>query len=430
MALRPRTSNAMERTSVKAARLRLGAALTALATAVLAPVVATAQPIGVLPAGPPECGELPPRSCFRTRRRCRPSTSASSRPPIVVSGAGTYLWDVGVITELTHSRSSDLSVTLTSPAGTVVTLTSGNGGPNANVFDGTVWDDQSNPAGQVPYGANDGLVTDHTYQTGVTATPLAPEEALGAFVGEDPNGIWTLRVGDVAAGQGGTLGGWSLSLATLPNAPSVLGHLRLSSSTVVPILDNATATSTIDVPAGIGSRDLPAVPRSLRRPFEFGRSRRHSDLAVRHGRHAHDRQRRRLRRRLRRNALGRPVESRRPDPVRFERRPRHRLRLRQRRLRVDAGPGGRPVRGARREPFRRMEPADPRRRGGLDRHAFRLDAPSHDVFLRRLVRGLPASRRRARRRDGLRTSTACSSPGKSRTSRRPGRTPAPRLSRS
>ena len=107
-----------------------------------------------------------------------------------------------MITQLTHSRSSDLSVTLTSPAGTVVTLTSGNGGLNADVFDGTVWDDQANPAGQVPYSENEGLVTDHTYQTGVTATPLAPEEALGAFVGEDPNGIWTLRVGDVAAGQG------------------------------------------------------------------------------------------------------------------------------------------------------------------------------------------------------------------------------------
>jgi len=238
---------------VKAARLRLGAALTALATAVLASVAATAQPIGVLPAGPPECGA--PVTVVLSNPTPLPTIDLGVvSTPIVVAGAGTYLWDVGVITHLTHSRSADLSVTLTSPAGTVVTLTSGNGGPNADVFDGTLWDDQANPAGQVPYSENEGLVTDHTYQTGVTATPLAPEEALGAFVGEDPNGIWTLRVGDVAAGQGGILGGWSLSLTTLPNAPSVLGHLSLSSATVVPILDNATATSTIDVPAGIGSR--------------------------------------------------------------------------------------------------------------------------------------------------------------------------------
>ena len=233
---------------MKAASVCLAAAVTILTSS-----AAPGQPLGVLPPGPPECGV--PAAEVWTNGASMPTVDLGVvASAIVVSGASPYLWDVGVRTELTHSRSSDLFVTLTSPEGTVVTLTSGNGGASADVFDGTIWDDQANPAGQVPYTSNDGLVTDHSYQSGVTASPLAPEEALGAFLGEDPNGIWTLRVGDAVAGQSGTLGGWSLSLATLEAPPSVLGHLSLSNTSTVPILDNATAASTIEVPAGIGTR--------------------------------------------------------------------------------------------------------------------------------------------------------------------------------
>jgi subtilisin-like proprotein convertase family protein len=235
---------------VKARFLRLFAAAAVCAAGARS---ALGQPIGVLPPGPPECGS-PATAVFSSSTPVPTADLGVVSSSIVVSGAGPYVWDVGVLTNLTHSRSSDLSVTLTSPAGTVVTLTSGNGGANANVFDGTAWDDQANPAGQVPYGENDGMVTDHTYTGGVTATPLAPEEALGAFAGENPNGTWTLRVGDGVAGQGGVLTGWSLSLTTLASAPTVLAHLSPSNPAVVPILDNATAISTIDVPAGIGTR--------------------------------------------------------------------------------------------------------------------------------------------------------------------------------
>ena len=43
---------------------------------------------------------------------------------------------------------------------------------------------------------NDGLVTDHVYVNNTLASPLVPEEALGAFIGENPNGTWTLTVSD------------------------------------------------------------------------------------------------------------------------------------------------------------------------------------------------------------------------------------------
>ena len=45
----------------------------------------------------------------------------------------------------------------------MVTLTTDNGAGNDNVFNGTKWDDDANPGGQVPYATNNGLVTDQTY---------------------------------------------------------------------------------------------------------------------------------------------------------------------------------------------------------------------------------------------------------------------------
>jgi uncharacterized repeat protein (TIGR01451 family) len=133
---------------------------------------------------------------------------------IVVSGAGTYLFDLDLTTFITHTFPGDLDMTVTSPAGTVVTLTTDNAGTNDNVFNGTVWDDDANPAGQVPYTTNNGLVTDHAYVLNTLASPLAPEEPLAAFIGEDPNGTWTLTISDDAAGDGGSLDSWSLDIDT------------------------------------------------------------------------------------------------------------------------------------------------------------------------------------------------------------------------
>lgn len=138
---------------------------------------------------------------------------------IVVNGAGAYLWDVDVTTFLRHTFPGDLDVTLMSPAGTVVTLTTDNAGTNDDVFNGTVWDDSANPGGQVPYTTNNGLVTDHAYVLGTLASPLAPEESLAAFVGEDPNGAWTLTISDDTAADGGSLDSWSLAVTTFAVAP-------------------------------------------------------------------------------------------------------------------------------------------------------------------------------------------------------------------
>lgn len=167
---------------------------------------------------------------------------------IVVSGVGNYLWDVDVTTFLKHTFAADLDVTITSPAGTVVTLTSDNGAGNDDVFNGTVWDDSANPGGQVPYTNNNGLVTDHAYANGVLASPLVPEEALAAFIGENPNGTWTITISDDLAGDGGSLDQWSLNLTTFATAPTMSAVQSFTQSTPVAIPTGpAVVTSTVVV---------------------------------------------------------------------------------------------------------------------------------------------------------------------------------------
>ncbi len=168
---------------------------------------------------------------------------------IVVSGADPYLYDVDVQTFITHTFPADLDVTVTSPAGTVVTLTTDNAGTNDNVFNGTVWDDDADPNGVAPFtavaesvGTNANSAPDHPYANNVVATPLAPEEALGAFLGENPNGTWTLTVSDDAAGISGSLNSWSLMVTALPSAPTTA---TATGSNTTPVAIAATGNPTI-----------------------------------------------------------------------------------------------------------------------------------------------------------------------------------------
>ena len=98
--------------------------------------------------------------------------------------------------------------------GTVMTLTTDNASALANVFNGTVWDDDANPGGQVPYANNNGVVGDQLFVNNTLASPEAPEEALGAFADENPNGVWTLTISDDNTGDVGTLDRWNLEITT------------------------------------------------------------------------------------------------------------------------------------------------------------------------------------------------------------------------
>ena len=167
----------------------------------------------VTPAAPPGCTATT-ATFTNTTPVTIPTGPAVISSTLTVSGAGAYLLDLDLTTVISHTFAADLDITLASPQGTIVTLSTDNGSGNDNVFAGTLWDDDANPDGQVPYTSNNGLATDQVYVNNVVATPLVPEEAMGAFVGEDPNGVWTLTISDDLAGDGGTLDSWSLTVTT------------------------------------------------------------------------------------------------------------------------------------------------------------------------------------------------------------------------
>ena len=157
-----------------------------------------------------------------------------------VAGLPSTLWDVNLTTAIAHAANFDLDVTLTSPAGTTVTITTDNGGFNANGFNGTLWDDNVNAP-----------VTDAVFTNGVAASALSPEGRLGAFRGENPNGTWTLRIVDDAAPNVGTLNSWSLALSALSSLPTPIANTFVRTPNLA-LPDNATTNDTVNV-SGVGS---------------------------------------------------------------------------------------------------------------------------------------------------------------------------------
>ncbi len=129
-----------------------------------------------------------------------PIPDGGSLPSILTFSGPTFIRDVNLISlNINHPLSEQLTITLRSPEGTVVTLSSGNGTGIADVYELITLDDHaSNPI------------------TGITALDSGraffPENALSAFNGEDATGDWTLTVTDTVVGVGtsGTLQGWCL----------------------------------------------------------------------------------------------------------------------------------------------------------------------------------------------------------------------------
>ncbi len=131
------------------------------------------------------------------------STSGVSST-IAVSGAKGYLWDVNLRTNISHAQIDDLVIRLTHvPSGRTTEITRRNT-RSFPFFQDRLFDDSAAD-----------LVTQ-----GDTEGSLIPEGALAAFMGIDPNGQWRLDVFDLAAGDTGTLDGWSLEIkSTDPASP-------------------------------------------------------------------------------------------------------------------------------------------------------------------------------------------------------------------
>jgi subtilisin-like proprotein convertase family protein len=201
------------------------------------------------PAPPRNCG-APVTASLTNPTPAPPADLSTVTSTIVVSGLAPNIGDVDVITSIASTSALDIDMTVTSPAGTVVTLTTDNGGSFDNVFAGTRWDDDAAPAGVptstiTPFAGN---VQIHPYANLVGASPLAPEEALGAFIGENPNGTWTLTVRDDTAGAPATLSSWGLDIQSLPAAPPPVSASSYTESpgTAISAVGTPVITSTID----------------------------------------------------------------------------------------------------------------------------------------------------------------------------------------
>jgi subtilisin-like proprotein convertase family protein len=119
--------------------------------------------------------------------------------PVDVTTDGTILKAVALV-RLNHTWDADLSISLISPAGTEVALSSGNGGNGDNYGSGT------NDCSGTPTSFNDVAATSITAGTVPFAGAFRPEEPLSAFAGENQEGGWILRIADTAASDIGTVG--------------------------------------------------------------------------------------------------------------------------------------------------------------------------------------------------------------------------------
>ena len=157
---------------------------------------------------------------------------------IQVSGANTYVTDLDLGTQINHAFGPDLDVVLTSPSGTSVFI-SNNRGSGSQQSLTTTWDDSA-PINIV--GA--------AFTPGSRNLSMVPEGGLSAFIGENPNGVWTLSVADVDGTPPPTTGSlvsWALNLSSVPGpvAPPVGPRPPVTPGPVAPVCVKVNLRTTI-----------------------------------------------------------------------------------------------------------------------------------------------------------------------------------------
>ncbi len=153
-----------------------------------------------------QCATASPSSVFSfTTANITCGTYKATDTPIAISAVGAGLSytttinipesfpikDINVKINIDHTWVNDLDITLTSPAGTVVLLTSDNGADGADNYTNTVFDQEATTpitSGVAPFTGS-----------------YIPEESLAALYGQMSGGNWTLTVVDDADLDGGTI---------------------------------------------------------------------------------------------------------------------------------------------------------------------------------------------------------------------------------
>ena len=143
-----------------------------------------------------------------------PVTITDASPIIVnstldISTTNECVTDINVVgLDISHTWTSDLVISLTSPTGTTITLLDQICGSTDDID--VDLDDSGSSYSNIS--SNCPIDDGDTY---------APLEALANFVGEDIDGTWTLTVEDLNSWDGGTINGWGLEITTEPcSAPS------------------------------------------------------------------------------------------------------------------------------------------------------------------------------------------------------------------
>jgi subtilisin-like proprotein convertase family protein len=162
---------------------------------------------------------------------------------ITVTGITTHIRQVAVSLHLTHSSLEDLDISLISPGGVTVDLSSDNGG--------TASDYGSACADNERTRFEDGAASLITASSAPFVGTFAPEGSLSDFqgeVGSNVNGNWTLRVVDDSGGSVGTLRCWSLFIAPTFCPPGSGPCQSCPERTIYGYLNHASPTMGLILP--------------------------------------------------------------------------------------------------------------------------------------------------------------------------------------
>ena len=123
----------------------------------------------------------------------------------ITVGQDVSLTDLQVAVDITHTWVGDLKITLTSPAGTTVSLLDQPGVPASTFGCG-----DDNMAVTFSDAASVNPETTCPATTPWLSGPVLPASPLSAFDGESTMGTWTLNVSDNAGGDTGSITNWTL----------------------------------------------------------------------------------------------------------------------------------------------------------------------------------------------------------------------------
>ncbi|HLF52743.1 reprolysin-like metallopeptidase [Flavobacterium sp.] len=140
--------------------------------------------------------------------------SASGTPTVdstitIPGGSNVTISDLNITAQITHSYTSDLTITLISPTGIQVQLVTGMCTSNNNI--NATFDDAG---ATLVCGTNPAI-----------SGTIIPAQALSAFNGEFSQGVWTLRVYDGFNTDGGSITNWSLNICNNTFLPTTCGQI-------------------------------------------------------------------------------------------------------------------------------------------------------------------------------------------------------------